>query len=212
MTWLTHKDPRYDLSALIYIAVLGTAWIATARPRVRPWLVGVLLVSVAASFASVAFGLGGAGYQLRVALPGAYDKSPLGARYVTLYSTAGWARGAPDNHDGNVLALMRELRRAGIKGVAFCCVNPVDFSIGGLQVFAIEAGLPDLGTSPAELATLGPNDVFLLAHGWMPGEPRPCQTFDGDGIYAELGNPLIKPFSQYEFICPGRRPEIYGHT
>jgi len=212
MTLLTHKDPRYDLSALVYVAVIGTAWIVTARPRVRPWLAGVLLASVAASFASVAFGLGGQGYQLRVALPGAYDKTALGARYLTLYSTSGWLRGAPDNHDGNVLALMRELRRAGVKGVAFCCVNPADFDIVGLQLFAIEANLPDLGTSPAELATLGPHDVFLLAHAWMPGEPRPCQTFDGTGIYAELGNPLIKPFSQYEFICPGRRPEIYGHT
>ena len=212
MTWLTHKDPRYDLSALVYIAVLGTAWIVTLRPRVRPWLIGALLAAVAASFASVAFGLGGQGYQLRVALPGAYDKTALGARYVTLYSTSGWLRGAPDNHDGNVLALMRELRRAGVKGVAFCCVNPIDFDIVGLQLFAIEANLPDLGTSAAELATLGPDDVFLLAHQWMPGEPRPCQTFDGTGIYAELGNPLIKPFSQYEFICPGRRPEIYGHT
>jgi len=212
MTWLTHKDPRYDLSALIYIAVLGTAWIATARPRVRPWLVGALLTTVAASFASVAFGLGGTGYQLRVALPGAYDKTALGARYLTLYSTAGWLRGAPDNHDGNVLALMRGLRHDGIEGVAFCCVNPIDFSIGGLQVFAIEAGLTDVGTSTADLASLTPKEVFLLAHAWMPGEPRPCQTFEGVGIYAELGNPLIKPFSDYTFICPGHHPEIYGHT
>ncbi len=212
MTWLTHKDPRYDLSALIYIAVLGTAWIATARPRVRPWLLGALLTTVAASFVSVAFGLGGTGYQLRVALPGAYDKTALGARYVTLYSTSGWLRGAPDNHDGNVLALMRGLRRASIKGVGFCCVNPIDFSIGGLQVFAIEAGITDIGTSDADLATLGPKDVFLLAHMQLPGEPPPCQTYEGIGIYAELGNPLIKPFSQFEFICPGRRPEIYGHT
>jgi Dolichyl-phosphate-mannose-protein mannosyltransferase len=212
MTWLTHKDPRYDLSALIYVAVLGTAWIVVSRPRVRPWLLGVLGVSVAASFAGVAFGLGGAGYQLRVALPGAHDTTALGARYVTLYSTSGWLRGAPDNHDGNVLALMRGLRRAGVRGVAFCCVNPVDFSIVGLQLFAIEAPITDLGTSPANLATLGPKDVFLLAHMRVPGDPPPCQTYEGIGIYAELGNPLIKPFSQYEFICPGRRPEIYGHT
>jgi hypothetical protein len=212
MTWLTHKDPRYDLSALIYVAVLGTAWIVALGPRVRPWLLGLLGVSVAASFASVAFGLGGAGYQLRVAAPGAHDKTALGARYVTLYSTSGWLRGAPDNHDGNVLALMRQLRRAGVKGVAFCCVNPVDFSIVGLQLFAIEAGIPDLGTSPADLATLGPHDVFLAAHVQMPGEPPPCQTFDGVGIYAQLGNPLATPFAQAQFICPGRRPEIYGHT
>lgn len=212
MTWLTHKDPRYDISALVYVAVLGTAWIATARPRARPWLVAALLAAVAASFASVAFGLGGTGYQVRVALPGAYDKGPLGARYITLYSTSGWLRGAPDNGDGNVLALMRGLRRAGIGGVSFCCVNPIDFNLAGLPVFAYEAGLPDKGTSTAGLSSLGPKDVFLLAHTPIPGDPPPCQTLrDGTGIYAELGNPLIKPFSRYTFICPGRHPEIYGH-
>jgi len=213
MTWLTHKDPRYDIAALVYVAVLGTAWITTARPRVKPWLIAALLASVTASFVSVAFGLGGAGYQVRVALPGAYDKSSLGARYITLYSTSGWLRGAPENNDGNVLALMRGLRRAGIRGISFCCVNPIDFNLAGLPVFAYEAGLLDKGTAAANLATLGPRDVFLLAHGPMPGDPPPCQTLsDGTGIYAELGNPLIKPFAQYTFICPGRHPEIYGHT
>lgn len=212
MTWLTHKDPRYEISALVYVAVLGTAWIATAGPRLRPWLVGVLLATVAASFASVAFGWGGAGYQVQVALPGAYP-NPLGARYVTLYSTSGWLRGAPENNDGNVLALMRGLRRDGVRAVSFCCVNPIDFNLAGLPVFAIEAGLADKGTSTADLATLGPKDVFLLAHGPVPGDPPPCQKLsDGTGIYAELGNPLIKTFSQYTFICPGRHPEIYGHT
>jgi uncharacterized membrane protein YsdA (DUF1294 family) len=212
MTWLTHKDPRYDLSALVYIAVIGTAWIAKARPRVRPWLVGVLLASVAASFAGVAFGVGGEGTSLRIALPGAYDKTPLGERYLTLYSTSGWLRGPPDSKDGNVLALMRGLRRNGIQGVAFCCVNPVDFNIIGLSTLAYEAGLLNKGTSTAALASLGPKDVFLLAHAPAPGDPPPCQKIEGAGIYAELGNPLVKPFSQYAFICPGRHSEIYGHT
>jgi hypothetical protein len=212
MTWLTHKDPRYDIAALVYAAVLGTAWIATAGPRLRRVLTAGLLVVVAASFASVAFGLGGDGYQVRVALPGAYDKGPLGARYVTLYSTHGWLRGAPEDNDGNVLALMRGLRRAGVQKIGFCCVNPPDFSIAGLHVLTHEAGLVDGGTSGAALAALGPRDVFLLAHAPMPGDPPPCQKLlDGTGIYAELGNPFIGPFSTYKFICPGHHPEIYGH-
>jgi uncharacterized membrane protein YsdA (DUF1294 family) len=212
MTWLTHKDPRYDLSALVYVAVLGTAWIVTARPRLRPWLVGVLLASVFASFAGVAFGIGGEGSSLRIALPGAQDKTPLGERYVTLYSTSGWLRGPPDSGDGNVLALMRGLRRAGIHGVAFCCMDSLDLNTSGLQTLAREAGLPVLGGPPATLASLGPKDAFLLGHAPAPGDPPPCQLLrNGTGIYAELGNPL-RPFSQYAFICPGRRPEIYGHT
>jgi uncharacterized membrane protein YsdA (DUF1294 family) len=212
MTWLTHKDPRYDLSALVYIAVIGTAWIVTARRVLRPLLIGALLVFVAASFAGVAFGVGGEGTNVRIALPGAYDKTALGERYITLYSTGGWLRGPPDSGDGNVLALMRGLRRSGIEGAAFCCVNTADFSIVGLQTLTYESGLIDRGTSTAALASLGPKDVFLLAHAPAPGDPPPCQTIEGFGVYAELGNPLIKPFSQYTFICPGHHPQIYGHT
>ena len=124
MTWLTHKDPRYDLPALVYIAVLATAWIPGLSQRIRPWLTAALVAAVGASFASLAFGVGGNGYVQRLALPGAFDKTPLGARYITLYSTQGWLRGAPERNDGNVLSLMRALRRRGVTAVSFCCANP----------------------------------------------------------------------------------------
>jgi hypothetical protein len=208
MTWLTHKDPRYDLPALIYVAVLATAWMSRVRPRYRPGLTAALLAAVAASIVGVAFGLGGSGYALRVALPGAYAKSPIGARSITLYSTNGWLRGAPDSNDGNVLALMRGLRRDGVTAVTFCCANPIDFNVIGLSVMTSEAGLGN----PVNPAALRPQDVFLAAHSPTPGDPPPCQRLtDGTGIYAELGNPFGKPFSKYTFICPGRRPEIYGY-
>jgi uncharacterized membrane protein YsdA (DUF1294 family) len=208
MTWLTHKDPRYDLPALVYIAVLGTAWIPSLRPRLRRWLTAALLVVAAASFAGVAFGLGGSGYSLRVALPGAYEKSPIGQRYITLYSTTGWLRGEPESNDGNVPALLSGLRRAGITEVTFCCANPIDFNVIGLSVMTTEAGL----INPVNPAALGPKGVFLAAHTQLPGEPPPCQRLsDGTGIYAVLGDPFGKTFAQYTFICPGHKPEIYGY-
>ena len=209
MTWLTHKDPRYSLPALIYVAVLATAWISSVRPRLRPWLTAALLAGVAASFAGVAFGLGGGGYTLRVALPGAYAKSPIGERYITLYSTNGWLRGAPESNDGNVPALLRGLRGDGVTAVTFCCANPIDFNVIGLSVMTAEAGL----ANPVNPVALRPQDVFLAVHAPLPGEPPPCQRLsDGTGIYAVLGNPIGKPFPQYTFICPGRRPEIYGYN
>ncbi len=207
MTWLTHKDPRYDLPALVYMAVLSTAWIAELRGRLRRWVTAVLGLAVAASFAGVAFGLGGTS-TLRVALPGAfpasYEQSPLGERYVTLYSTRGWLRGAPENNDGNVPALLSGLRRDGVTAVTFCCANPIDFNVIGLSVMTTEAGLDN----PVNPAVLRPQDVFLAAHApVLPGDPPPCQRLsDGIGIYAVLGDPFGKAFSQYTFICPGRRP------
>ncbi len=212
MTWLTHKDPRYDLPALVYVAVLSTAWIAELRGRWRPAVTAALLAAAAAaSFAGVAFGLGGTSV-LRVALPGAfpasYDQSPLGARYVTLYSTRGWLRGVPENDDGNVPALLSGLRRDGVTAVTFCCANPIDFNVIGLSAMTTEAGLDN----PVNPAALRPQDVFLAAHVPAPGDPPPCQRLsDGIGIYPVLGDPVGKPFAQYTFICPGRRPEIYGY-
>jgi hypothetical protein len=209
MTWLTHKDPRYSLPALAYVAVLGTAWIPSVRLRVRPWLVAALLAAVAASFAGVAFGLGGSGYQLRGALPGAYAQSPIGERHITLYSTSGWLRGRPENNDGNVPALLSGLRRDGVTAVTFCCANPVDFNVIGLSVMTREAGL----ANPVNPAALRPQDVFLAVHGPEPGIPPPCQTLSGGiGVYPVLGNPIGKPFTQYTLICPGHRPEIYGYA
>jgi hypothetical protein len=208
VTWLTHKDPRYDLPALVYCAVLATAWIPRLRRPARPCFTAALLVAVAASFASVAFGLGGNGYRLRFALPGAFDKTEFGARSLTLYSTSGWLRGAPESNDGNVLALMRALRHRGVTAVTFCCANPMDFNVIGLSVVTVEAGV----VNPANPVLLRPTDVFLAAHTPMPGDPPPCQRLrDGTGIYAELGNPVGKPFAHYTFICPGQKPEIYGY-
>jgi hypothetical protein len=208
MTWLTHKDPRYSLPALVYVAALATAWIPTVKLRARPWLTAALFCAVVASFVSVAFGLGGENYSRRIALPGAFDKSPLGARYLTLYSTGGWVRGAPDNNDANVPALLRGLRHDGVKEVTFCCVNPIDFNVIGLSVMTTEAGL----FNPVNPAALSPKGVFLAAHAPVPGDPPPCQRLrGGTGIYAVLGNPIGKPFSQYTFICPGHKPEIYGY-
>jgi hypothetical protein len=208
MTWLTHKDPRYSLPALVYLAVLGTAWIVSAGARLRPWLVAALLLVVASSFAGVAVGLGGSGYQLRIPLPGAEaSNNQLGERYIALYSTNGWLRGKPEK-DGNVPALLSGLRRDGVTAVTFCCTNPVDFNVIGLSVMTREAGL----TNPVNPAVLRPQDVFLAANGPEPGIQRPCQTLsDGVGVYPVLGDPFGKHFSQYTFICPGRKPEIYGY-
>jgi hypothetical protein len=218
ITLITLKDPRYSLPAIVYMAVLATAWIPALRPRLRPWLVGALVVAVAASFASVDFGLGGKGYQLRWALPGAHPEKPPGQRYIAVYSTLGWLSGPPETDDGNVLALLHALRRHGVRAIASCCsrerteVGQVeggaerpDFSTNGLAMMSREAGLKFI----EDETQIGPRDVFLAAQTPIPGLP-PCQRLrDGTGIYAILGSPLSRSFERNTFICPGRRPLIY---
>ena len=48
MTLLLHKDPRYTLPALVFVAVLATGWIATlSRRRLRACL-SAAVVAIAA--------------------------------------------------------------------------------------------------------------------------------------------------------------------
>jgi hypothetical protein len=208
MTLITHKDPRYMLPALVFMAALGTGWIATATRWRKPLTIALVLIATI-NLIGVSGGLGG---RIRVTLPGApKNATPLAERHVTFYSPDGWLRGGPE-HDGDILALMRGLRRVGARTVTFDAASSddINFNTAGLQVLASEAGLqPALAYNPAGL---GPHDAFVLRHVRQPGDPPPCQRLnDGSGVYVVLGNPVI-PFELYTFLCPGRQPLLYKRT
>ncbi len=208
ITLIQHKDARFTLPALIYMAVLGTSWITLARPSVRLLATTALGVVLLANFLGISIGID---HTLQIALPNAAaDKSGL-ARRITFYSPNGYIRGGP-KHDGNILALMRGLKHDGIQTVTFdaASTNVADFTTYGLEVRAIQAGLRS--TAVYDPGALGPRDAFMLRHFPEAGDAPPCQTLaDGSGVYVELGNPL-KPFETYALICPGRHPEIYRRT
>jgi 4-amino-4-deoxy-L-arabinose transferase-like glycosyltransferase len=208
ITLIRHKDVRFTLPALIYVAVLATGWIVLARPRVRLIATALLVAVAAVDFFGVSIGIG---HPVRVVLPGAPVASTVQARRITLYSPEGYIRGGPE-HDGDLLALMRGLRRSGIRTVTFDAgsTDVSDFTTYGLQVRAIQAGLtPTAAYNPG---ALGPRDAFLLRRVPQPGDPPPCQRLrDGSGVYVELGDP-VKPFETYTFICPGRHPATYART
>jgi 4-amino-4-deoxy-L-arabinose transferase-like glycosyltransferase len=208
MTLITHKDPRYTLPALVYMAVLGTGWIATTT-RGRGLLQGVLAAVVAINVLGVSAGLGS---PLRLALPGGPKiDTVLAERHLTVYSPDGWLRGGPER-DGDILGLMQGLKRVGVRTVTFDAASSddIDFNTSGLQVLAIQAGLRP--TWVYDPASLGAHDAFVLRHVQAPGDPPPCQRLnDGSGVYVVLGNPVM-PFELYTFICPGRRPMLYKRT
>jgi hypothetical protein len=163
---------------------------------------------VAINLVGVSAGLGS---RLRVTFPGAPKSSVLAERSFTLYSPQGWLRGGPE-HDGDILALMRGLKRFGVRTVTFDAASSddINFNTSGLQVMAFEAGLQP--TFVYDPAGLGAHDAFLLRHFPEPGDPPPCQRLnDGSGVYVVLGNPIM-PFATYTFICPGRTPLYYKRT
>ena len=210
ITLIRHKDARFTLPALVYVAVLATGWIVVARPRVRVAATVVLGSVLVANFLGVSIGIG---HTVQVALPGAPTNSGIGARRFTIYSPEGYVRGGP-THEGDILALMRELKRAGVRTITFdagsAAGNPSTFSTYGLTVRADQAGLPV--TAAYDPGALGPHDGFMLLHVPAAGDPPPCQRLPGgEGVYVELGNP-VKPFETDTFICPGRHPEVYART
>lgn len=208
ITLVRHKDVRFTLPALVFFAVIATGWIATARPRVRLVATSALAVILAANFLAVSIGIG---RTVRVALPGAPAHSGIYTRQITLFSPDGYVRGAP-RHDGDILGLMRGLKRAGIRRITFDAgsTNVSDFTAYGLTVRAIQAGITTTPTYAP--SALGPHDAFMLRHAAQPRDPPPCERLeDGTGVYVELGNP-VKPFETYTFICPGHYPQIYTRT
>jgi 4-amino-4-deoxy-L-arabinose transferase-like glycosyltransferase len=209
VTYITLKDPRYSLPALVYLAVLGTGWLMSTPKRWRRWLVGFFSLVVAANFAMVSFGWGSS---LTLTLPGAPPATVAGAREITFFSPGGYLRGKPVR-DGDVLGLMRALKRMGFRHVLFDggSANIPDFNFNGLGVLTRESGLPEL--SSQNLGLLTNHDVFLVRHYLAPGDPPPCQRLDdGSGLYVEVGNPLAAPFDAYKFVCPGRTPAYYHRT
>ena len=205
MTYLTHKDPRYTLPALVYVAVLGSFWIAglTSRRWRRGLTVGLIAV-VTINFVGMATGLGGTRRAI-VALPGAPAKTMIYPWRLTLYENQGWLRGGPE-HDGNVRALLTSLRSIGITKLAFGA-NIEDFSAEGMSPMITELHMTELN-APTQTA----DSAFLFLHVPSPGQRAPCQFLhDHVGVYAvsgrltgfntlTLGNPTA-PRQRYDFVC-----------
>ena len=131
---------------------------------------------------------------------------------VTFFANTGYLRGPPVR-DGDVLGLLRALKRTGFSYVLFDGGSETspDFNNNGLGVLSRESYLAELPSYNVGLLTT--RDVFVLRHFIVPGDPPPCQRMvDGSGIYVEVGNPLAAPFEEYRFVCPGRTPLYYRRT
>jgi hypothetical protein len=217
MTLLTHKDPRYTLPALVYVAVLATFWVPSL-PKVwlRRSVAGAIIAVAAVNFAAVSFGLGGIAARVMLALPGAQSFVNY-PRQLTLYEDVGYVRGGP-MHNGDMLGLVRGLRRDGVTSVTVDpSTNYVDLSAAGLLPMLDEYGIRltfHLGR--------GADFRYVLARAVHPGDPRPCQWFTAStsvfeqdpgqrlGVYVlrrqeNLGSRDRRdPLRGYVVACPGR--------
>lgn len=218
MTYLTHKDPRYTLPALVYLAVLATFWIpSVSRPALRAAASAAVVAFAAVNFFGMSFGIGGVASRVALTLPGAQG-TLIYPGHLTLYEDSGWVRGGPE-HNGDVLALLKGLRREGVRTISMDpSADVVDFSTAGILPLA------DAEHITVVLHPRKPTDRYLLLRAVHAGDPRPCQwirsTLSGIeepngprlGIYvlagsikglnaAQLRNPA-DPSQRFTIACP----------
>ncbi len=217
VTYLTHKDPRYDLPALIYVAVLGTFWLPGISRR--GWRIAATSAVVAVAvinFVGMSFGIGH-NSRIALSLPGAQNNFLYTWKF-TLYQDQGWLRGGPE-HDADVPALIRGFSETGVTRIAVDPVSAdgVDFSALGVLPYGDMMRIYVSATTDQK-----PNSLFMFVHSPRPGDPAPCQRLSlegGAGIYAVRGlaaglspktlSDPANPAVQYAFVCPGRKPRMW---
>jgi 4-amino-4-deoxy-L-arabinose transferase-like glycosyltransferase len=206
MTLLTHKDPRYTLPALVFVAVIATGWITKLRsPRWRTGLSWAIVALAAVYLFGLSLGIGG---PVRIPLPNPQN-SLINQRQLTLYDPTGYVRGGPQQ-DGDVGSLLEGLKSKGIRDILlYTGPDPVDFNMWGMQVM-LESHHMLLGPT----STPASQTAYLLLTQPAPYAPPPCQTIDHYGLYVVqapapgltgslLRNPA-NPKQRYAFLCPGR--------
>ncbi|MBS1868279.1 MAG: glycosyltransferase family 39 protein [Actinobacteria bacterium] len=202
LTILTHKDMRYALPMIVYLAVLGTAWIALLPRAWRTVAGGGLAAAVVATTLGMTFGVGG---PIPERLPGNLGAA-LGVGVpprdrVVVYANHDYLVSGP-RRDGDVLALLRGLHRAGVRTIywdpAVAGPEHGDFNGAGLSVLGRMAGISV--ASRIAFGVILPGYALLMYQPAPPGT-RPCVRFDsGMGVWALLPHAGGGAVS----YCPGR--------
>jgi 4-amino-4-deoxy-L-arabinose transferase-like glycosyltransferase len=201
LTILTHKDMRYTLPMIVYLSVLGTAWIVRLPQRSRRLATAGLAAAVIATTLGATFGVGGAiparltgnlGAALGVGVPPRHR--------VVVYANHDYLVSRP-RRDGDVLRLLQGLQRIGVRQVYWDprAAGPEhgDFNGAGLTVLARIAKL----SLPRQIAPglLLPSQALLIYQPVRRGS-APCTRFD-DGMSVRV---LVGRLDRAVPYCPGR--------
>lgn len=194
LTIVPHDDMRYAMPLVVYLATLGTAWIAQLAPMPRRAAAAALAVAVLATTLGASFGVGGvARIELaREPYPAEYryllrNYGVPSTRQITLYANRGFMVAAP-RRSSDIPALLDALREHGYTGVGWireqAILGDPAFDLQGLWLlmrFARLDGPPLTLRVPWDMDD--PRHA-LLVRGPLPGETRPCMVLaDGTGLW-----------------------------
>jgi 4-amino-4-deoxy-L-arabinose transferase-like glycosyltransferase len=193
LTLTRHHDVRYTMGAIVFLAVLATAWIARLRPRGQALAAGLLVAAVVVAQLGATFGVGRDPDQLPLSngAIGQGEGVPPRDR-VVVYSSLDYLVSGP-LRDGDVLGLMRRLRADGVERIATedqGDVNDHLFETIGLIVFARAAGVGFEGVDPPQQgATL----ARLIRASEYDGSEPCTRLFNGTGVWVQVGDRVACP-------------------
>jgi 4-amino-4-deoxy-L-arabinose transferase-like glycosyltransferase len=193
LTLMRHHDVRYTMGAIVFIAVLGTAWVVRLRPRAQLVSSGLLVAAVVVAQLGATFGAGRDPGQLPLSngAIGQGEGVPPRDRIV-VYSSLDYLVSGP-LRDGDVLGLMRRLRAAGVERVATedrGDVNDHLFETVGLVVFARAAGVGFEGFDPPQD---GATVARLIRASSLDGSEPCTRLFNGTGVWVSVGDRVACP-------------------
>jgi len=185
---LSLDDPRYILPGIVYVALLGTGWVASLPLTAKIFAVGALGTVLLVNTLLINYVRGEV--TARIALAGT-KPSPIGERSFTVFSNRGYIEGHPQ--PGGVaplfIDLLRRAREDGARRVVFQpeSLNNGGYSLDALAVFARYAGLEVPGF---DWRALAPNDIYVFRIARTQANRSAClNSFDTTGIYMVKGQP-----------------------
>ncbi len=189
LTLMPHKDMRYAIGLIVFLAVLGTAWIVRLARAPRTVAIALLVGAICAAQIGATFGAGG---ETTRQLPGsrraAYGEGVPPRDRVIVYANHDFIVSGPHRRP-NVLALFTALRRQGVTRIAF--VDQVDsydrhFEEIGLWVLARVAGM-QVQREGQGFTALGPGQALAIRSPAGSGT-APCMTLgDGSQVTVRVG-------------------------
>lgn len=162
---MSYFNPRYNLPLLVFLAVLGTGWIASLARPARLALTGLLVAVFALNTIMISTGIG---EEVSVTLPGTSASERL-----VLISDVGYVERQPLESVG-YRELLARAREQGAQHAVFegASLNTGGTNLNGLAVLAYAEGLRVL--PEFEAPSMGPRDVFLWRKPVGTVEGRPC--------------------------------------
>jgi len=200
ITVMPHKDVRYTMALLVFLAVLGTGWITRLTRVWRTAAVVALGLAVVASTMGATFGIG-ARHSGR--LPGNWyaprGQGVMPMNTFTVYSNHNYMVSGP-RRAGDLLGLFQELHNAGVRDVLLVSPAPawdIDFNSNGLVLFLRMAHLTPLAATGADVPA---SRLAMLIRAEALGAAAPCARLpDGTGVWIRLGSPSSRDQRDY---CP----------